>query len=127
MIKVTWTGRDSFMANARAFANKFPDVVGKALQAEGNIEATESKRRTPVDTGNLRASTHVEPYHRSGRDISVRIVVGGTASPYALFVHEDLEAHHKVGQAKFLQSTILESAPFMLLRVAARLGMRASV
>lgn len=34
-------------------------------------------------------------------------VVNSTNKPYAVYVHEDLEAHHDIGQAKFL-----EEAPF---------------
>lgn len=35
-------------------------------------------------------------------DKSASVVVGYTQA-YALYVHEDLEAHHPVGQAKFLE------------------------
>lgn len=30
----------------------------------------------------------------------------GYAAPYAIYVHEDLYAHHKVGQAKFLEQPV---------------------
>lgn len=126
MIGVTWVGREKYFDECREYARKFPDKVGNALEAEAGIEVTESKRKTPVQYGNLRASTHHERYVRNGRDISVRIVVGGVAADYAIYVHEDLEAHHTVGQAKFLESTIMESGPYIPERVARRLGMRSS-
>jgi len=39
---------------------------------------------------------------KSIKDDNVSVVVGFTAA-YAVYVHENLEAHHPVGQAKFLE------------------------
>jgi hypothetical protein len=96
-------------------------AVAQALQAEAEIEKTESMRRTPVDTGNLRATHIVTKPEIHGDRVTVRIAVGGPSAPYALRVHEDLQAFHRVGQAKFLESTLKESAPFMATRIARRL------
>ena len=86
------------------------------------VELTECKKRTPVDTGALRASEHVEGPTREGRKVSVAIVAGGPAAPYALTVHEDLEANHpRGGQAKYIESTLNESAPYIGERVAKRI------
>jgi hypothetical protein len=101
----------------RLVAQQFPDRVGRALKIEAEIEMTESKRRCPVDTGRLRASGHVADPERHGRNISVELSYG---TDYAVYVHENLEAHHPVGQAKFLESVLNESAPHMLERVAHR-------
>lgn len=117
---ITWDDR-SFRAGLRAFADKFPDRVLRALREEAEIEATEAKRRTPVDTGNLRASIHVEPPVRDGRQLYVTIVAGGIPASYAIPVHEDLEAFHRVGEAKFLERPLLEAAPHIPARIAARL------
>jgi hypothetical protein len=38
-------------------------------------------------------------------------------------VHEDLTALHKIGQAKYLESVIMESRPFMAARVARRMDL----
>jgi hypothetical protein len=98
-----------------------PNIMSAAIRAEAEIEATESKRRTPVDLGNLRASIHVEgPDKLSNGSVTVAIVAGGPAAPYALYVHENLEAYHTVGQAKFIESTLKESAPFLPARMAKR-------
>lgn len=110
-------------ANVSAFERRFPNLVEKALYIETEIEVTEAKRRTPVDKGNLRASIHQEGPTRDGRRIVSEIVAGGVAAPYAVIVHEDLEAFHKVGQAKFIESVILESRPFMAQRIAARIDL----
>lgn len=105
----------------RRLKAKFPDEVGRALFVETNIEATEVKKRTPVRTGELRASVHVVGPVREGRRIYTLIVAGGPAIPYALMVHEDLEAFHEVGQAKYIESVVLESRAFMAARVAKRI------
>lgn len=105
-------------------ARNAPGDLAKALFEEAHIERAESMRRTPVEFGPLRASHEVLEPKINGRDISVSIVVGGPSAPYAWYVHENLEAFHKVGQAKFLESTILESRPFMAQRVARRIDVR---
>jgi hypothetical protein len=104
----------------RALADRYPDRVARGMYEEGEIEMTESKRRCPVLTGTLRASGHVDPPVREGRRLSVALIYGGAAAPYAIYVHENLEAHHDDGQAKFLESVLNESAPYMASRIAAR-------
>lgn len=110
------------ITNIRAIRRSIPQQIAAALYIEAQIEATESKKRTPVDTGNLRASHMVTDPVITDEGISVNIVVGGVSAQYAVFVHENLEAFHEVGQAKFLESTLLESRPYMAARVAKRLG-----
>lgn len=57
-----------------------------------------SQPHVPVDEGELKSSGYV-------------VVNGSEASvvydaPHAVFVHEDLEAHHDQGSAKFLEKAI---------------------
>lgn len=101
-----------------------PTEEAQALYAEAQIERTESMRRTPVDEGNLRASHVVQAPIQTPQDVSVTIAVGGPAAPYAVHVHENLEANHPSGQAKFLESTLKESAPYMGQRVARRIELK---
>ncbi len=108
-------------AKVRRLAKKFPDEVIRALYIETEIETTEAKRRTPVDKGPLRASVHQEGPTRKGRAIGTMIVAGGPAAPYAIYVHEDLEAEHPVGQAKFIESVIMEVRPHLAARLAKRI------
>jgi hypothetical protein len=112
------------ITNIRAIRKSIPQQIAAALYIEAQIEATESKKRTPVDTGNLRASHMVTEPVINGDSISVQIVVGGVSAQYAVFVHENLEAFHEVGQAKFLESTLLESRPYMAARVAKRVSFK---
>src|SRR5438105_2093445 len=54
-------GAGAMIKRVKDIAAKFPDRVGAALYQEAQIEMTEAKRRTPVDTGALRASGAVIP------------------------------------------------------------------
>ena len=119
-IDFTIRGIDQVNRNLQLIDGQILDAVAKALEAEGEIEMTKAKRRTPVKTDVLRASGHVLPVQRKGREMTVTLAFGGPAIGYAVYVHENLEAFHKVGQAKFLESTIRESAPYLAARVAAR-------
>lgn len=114
----------AIIARIRTIQKSVPQQIASALFIELQIEATESRKRTPVDTGNLRASTMVTDPVIDGDKISCSIVVGGVAAPYAVHVHENLEAYHPVGMAKFLESVLFESRPFMAARVAKRVSFR---
>lgn len=122
---VAFKGGPEMRAKIAALRKRFPDAAMAALYQETQVEATEVKKRTPVDHGPLRASVHVVKPQRDGTRIWTRIACGGTAAPYAIYVHENLEAIHPVGQAKFLESVILESRPFMGARVAKRMRFNA--
>lgn len=100
-----------------------PSEVSSALYEEAEIERKESMRRTPWETGTLRASHETSRPKMGWEGWEVTISVGGPAAPYAVYVHENLEAFHKHGQAKFLESTIRESAPYMAKRVANRIDL----
>ena len=114
-------GVEQMRAKLRRIAAKFPDQVMAALYQETEVEVKEVKRRTPVDTGMLRGTVHQVGPTRRGRMISTLIAAGGPAAPYAIYVHEDLDAQHKVGQAKYIESVIMESRPYLAARVARRI------
>ncbi len=123
--RATIIGEKKMAAKLQAIALKIPAKAAAALFIEANIEATEVRRRIPVDTGALRGSTEVsKPKVEGGvalADISVTISVGGPGVTYAIPVHENLDAFHKTGRSKYLESVIMESAPFMTKRLAKRL------
>lgn len=126
MIAVKFTGAAGVIANLNALAAKVPQHVEAALREEAEIEMTEAKKRTPVDLGPLRASGKVTTT-RAGLRITAELGFGGPSAPYAVYVHEDMDAHHPVGEAKFLESTIKESAPYMPARVAASVARRLGI
>lgn len=103
----------------------FPEgVAGPALREEAEIEMTEAKLRTPVKTGALRGSGTVVGPVWDGDSLAVVLafgVVPSVSTAYAVAVHENVEAFHRNGQAKFLESVVLESAPYLAARVAERI------
>lgn len=115
------------VGNLEALEIKIPLKAAAALYQEALIEQKESMKRTPVDVttkgggGTLRDSHETSMPYYEGKQLTVDIKVGGPAADYAVVQHEDLTFMHKVGQAKFLESTILESAPHMLSRLAKRM------
>lgn len=118
-------GLEQLVRNLQGLALSVDELARDALREEAEIEMTEARARTPVDTGALRASGVVRPPETAVDGVAeVKLVFGGPAAPYAVYVHEDMEAFHKVGQAKFLESTVLESAPYMAQRVAAAVRRR---
>ena len=83
-------------------------MVSAALFAEAEEIMGEAKLLTPVETGALRSSGHVQLPERNGTSISVEFGFGGPAIPYALRQHEDMTLHHPVGQAKFLEIPLVD-------------------
>lgn len=124
---LTIRGMSAMRNQLRKIAKTYPDRVGRALYLEAQIEATEMKKRTPVDTrdnaphpGNLRNSIHVQEPEMEGSTISVTIATGSQA-PYAIYVHENPDAFHPIGQWKFMESVLNESVDYMAERVAKRI------
>lgn len=97
------------------------DLSGKLFRAGEKIMAV-SKRLVPVDTGALRASGFVELPEIQGDRVSVTLAYGGPAADYAVPVHENLQARHTVGQAKYLEEPFLAAREGVLdeLREALR-------
>ena len=120
---ITIIGVKGVVTNLRNIAANAPGEAGRALYQEAKVEQKESMKRTPVLTGALRASHETTLPQYEGHDVWVKIVVGGPAAPYAVAVHEVLEVDHPNGQAKFLESTLMESRSHMGSRIARRINL----
>lgn len=129
-VYITFTGQAQLIAKLSQLAKAMPDQAAAALYQEAELIMAEAKRRTPVDTGALRGSGHVVPPAREGLSTVVHLAYGGAGAinrhgvpvdAYAVHVHEDLEAHHPVGEAKFLERPLTEAAPYLAERVAMRM------
>lgn len=128
-------GGPEMIAKLKQIAAKYPDRVASAIYKEALIEMTESKKRCPVSPlpapkgvvpGTLRASGTVHPPERNGKNISVTMSYGGAARAYAEVQHERLDFFHTTGQAKYLESVLNESRPYMAARIAARVHLSMS-
>lgn len=89
--------------------------LGAELYEEAAGIISQAQQLTPVDTGTLRASGYVAEPKREGNRVRVEMGFGGpsakinpktgeSADGYALYVHEDLNVFHKVGEALFLET-----------------------
>lgn len=123
--KISFRGGREMQVKMQRLAKEMPERMGRALRIEMETEVTEMKRRTPVDItpnaphpGNLRNSLHVEGPEQRGDTVSVAAV---TNVDYAIYVHENPDAYHPVGQWKFMESVLNESAPYMASRLARHL------
>jgi hypothetical protein len=96
-------GFDELTARLGKMAERLPQAIRQALYEEAQKVATASKRLTPVEWSNLKDSTDASLAVDAG-ELAAKVTVGGVAAPYAWYVHEDLTAHHDVGQAKFLHT-----------------------
>jgi len=103
-------------------------ALGQALYREGALAFAASQREVPVDTGILKNSGILTRPFLDGKDLVVEISYGGSASDYALIVHEDLEATHNEGtKAKYLEDPVKRQvvgmADRLLLQVRKGLGL----
>lgn len=128
-------GTRSMQRKLNRLVAQFENRLPVALQTEAELIMTKSKQDfVPVDLGTLRASGHVERVRREGKTLIVRLVYGGPSAPYALAVHEHLSAHSPptwrgvtvtFGPGdrgpKYLERPIVDAAPGMPARLAARL------
>lgn len=127
MASMTLRGGKEMSWRLQTIAKKYPDEVGQAMHKEMEIEATEMKKRCPVDVrpnaphpGNLRDSIHVEEPEQRGKTLYV-VVATGAQAPYAIYVHENPDAFHEVGEWKFMESVLNESRSSMAERVGQRI------
>lgn len=91
--------KEADIAAARSAVDEFgKKVLGDAQQL------------CPVDTGFLQGSATSSPAKIEGNGVTKDL---GFNASYAIFVHENLTAHHDVGQAKFLETSIKRNYPQM--------------
>jgi hypothetical protein len=98
------------------------ELGGRALYQIGEEVMTEAKGLTPVDTGALRASGQVLPPVQRGKQIIVTLGFGNASVGYAIPVHERMDVHHAVGQAKFLEQPVLARSKTLANDLAVRLA-----
>jgi hypothetical protein len=81
----------------------------KALLELGDEKLALTQQRVPYKTGKL-SGTGRKSVRAGEKQISLKISYGGPEAPYALRVHEDLEANYKGGRrAKYVESVLLET------------------
>lgn len=117
MIEVQFSGVESYLALVERTALPSARNLAVGLEREARDCLVDSQARVPYSSGYLHDSGDVSVPVVSGQTCEVRC---GYTAPYAVRVHEDLSAHHPHGQAKFLESAVLERLGGMSLRLAYR-------
>lgn len=98
------TGTDAVLANLNRHIAAIQNRSKAGLREAALFIRGEAQKRTPVDTGHLRASAYTEAYNTplgSGAEI-------GFMASYAPFVHE-IDKSYTVGQWKFLETALSEN------------------
>lgn len=106
-----WEGADEVVDKLEEMKERYAEAVAAAVyeRLQGIIGL--SQRMVPVDTGRLRASAFVTSPMAQGT--ALKFVIG-YGTEYAVFVHEDTDATHNVGESKFLQKAVdRRSADFL--------------
>lgn len=80
-----------------------PPAAGAMLYAFGTRVMRDSVKRTPTQTGELKESAYVTAPQMSSTRQAVEV---GYGSHHAVQVHEETEASHDDGEAKFLQRAL---------------------
>ena len=112
---------DMFKANCNVAISKVGNGSRKALVAACEEILGESMAQVPQDTSTLLLSSfwEVTGHYKTGWDATigyggngdpVNPKTGKPASYYALAVHEDLNAVHPIGKAKYLEDPVREYA-----------------
>lgn len=106
-----------FEGSCNVAISKVGNGSRKALVQACNDILDESLKQVPVDTSTLMLSAfwEVNGHYKTGWDAvvgyggngdPVNPKTGKPASSYMLAVHEDLNAHHPMGKAKFLEDPV---------------------
>lgn len=114
------SGATNLIAMLAAAGPAAEAALGKGLYAEALAIFAVSQRLTPVKRGALKSSGVVgTPTKSLSGGIEVLIGYGGTAAPYAVYVHEITTNKHKPPtQAKFLEKPVMDAAPDIAGRLA---------
>lgn len=123
-LSLTFTGIDKMGQSLAEAERAYIKACAQALRVEAELIMTDSKQHyVPVDLGTLRSSGHVLPVHiERGQEVSVELVYGGAAAPYALIQHEVEEFNHVVGEWKYLEKPLRKAVAGMQQRLAERVA-----
>ena len=116
------TGAKATARHIAAIGARVEARIQGVMRAVAESRLTEMKRRTPVapiDGGTLRSSLHVTGPRPTAAGQEVGWAAGGPSAPYAAVQHEDTTLRHTTGQAKFIESVVMEQSTAMVSEIAA--------
>jgi len=111
-------GEKELLAHLSIEAQKITERSAAALAKAGGEIIRVTTPKVPVDTGELRSRSFNEGPLLGGEEYYQ--IVGYEKhdrqflDQYAVEVHENLAARHKIGQAKYLEAGLQETAGYLL-------------
>ncbi len=130
-VRVAMTGDKEMLKKLRTIASESTD---KGLRKEARAATLDYgnqtilpkvQGRTPIKRGRLVRSERIRVLVSPKKgELRVAVCAGGPFATYAMKVHEDLEAEHKVGRAKFIESVIFEEAPTAAAAIAPKIDLK---
>lgn len=103
MIKIELKGHEKIRDELLRQAKICPAAAGIAVYGFATRVMRDSVKRTPTSSGELKGSAYVTLPAASATRLRVEL---GYGSEHAVPVHEDTEASHDDGEAKFLQRAL---------------------
>jgi hypothetical protein len=100
---------------------EIPHDAESVLQEIAEEIMVVAQERTPVVSGNLQKSGKVGKAYTTGNVTQVILSFGNDLVDYPIYVHENLKAVHPNGQAKFLESAVLDSASYVGEKISYRM------
>jgi len=97
-------GLATVIGNLNKEVAKIHSKLDTSMLGAGLFIQAEAQRRTPVDTGNLKASARTL---KTKQEWGVRVTIS-FGTDYAIQVHE-VKTRHSVGDWKFLERAIMEN------------------
>ncbi len=113
MIKITGVSR--VLSRLKKVSQDYEKDVPRKLGEGGLFVQREAQLLTPVKRGFLKANVETRNVGGSGFDADVAVMF---FQDYAVYVHENMEAHHTVGEAKFLEKPAKEKRDEILKIIA---------
>ena len=130
---ITISGGEELSRKLKILGPLAAKVSAQSLYQSAEEVMAESKEQyVPVDVGALRSTGKVLR-KKEGNDEIIILSYGGPVKGsyrnkrgelvenvhYAVHVHEDLQAHHPVGEAKYLEKPLMEAIPQIQKNLAA--------
>jgi hypothetical protein len=104
MIKTTVQGIPGAKRAMKKWSREKPLKVKRGMNKAADYLMERSLEVCPLDTGFLRSSIYKK---NAGTFLAPDVQVGYSA-PYAIYVHEDPEPLHPIGDYKFLEQPVKE-------------------
>lgn len=108
-------GLDRVLRNLNKEVRKIKGASEAGLRTAAEMIRTDSVINTPVRTGVLKGSA------KTTSEMTARgpIAAVSYSTDYAVPVHENLEANHRVGTAKFLEKAVVKNQSAVVGTIAA--------